>query len=482
MSRFVFILFFWVSFISAGQTKFFKLYTDNGDDFGEGIVQLEDSSYMITGSSSSFTNGPSEAFLLKIDSLGNYLWSNHYGGSETEMGRRVMYAPNDGFYVAGMTNSYGAGAYDFYLFKTDLNGSLIWEKTYGGSGWDRVNDALLTSDNGIIMVGENASNITDNKDIYIVKTDLNGDTLWTKTIGGNGEDYASSVIQYNDSLLGIGGTVYVEDSLLQKACLISIHNNGTLQWLDTIGDNGNFWVEDVCFYNDEIFFIGGKEGPTTNDIDQLHGKKSLSSGLFSFDNALGGSGDRISENIIYDTTTSYLKVGFTYLDQFSIDNSIDFALRRYNTSLILTPGNVISLPYPGIDRTNQIISTNDGGMILVGRTDSQYTSYHHVFVAKIGPGDAAPNSTVPHDENPLVSVININTNPLPVLFPNPTNGYLSISNLNNCDEIRILNVYGEVVLEAKSCKNIDVSTLPTGIYFVDLNIDGNKSKLKFIKE
>ena len=159
--RTLILLFLLNSFYSVyGQINFFNLYTDNGDDFGEGIVQLEDSSFVITGSSSSFGWGSTDAFLLKIDSLGNYLWSKNYGGPESDGGRRVMYNPGDGFYVAGTTNSYGNGAYDFYLFKTDLSGNLIWERTYGGSGWERMNDAVLTNDGGIIMVGEKSSNST----------------------------------------------------------------------------------------------------------------------------------------------------------------------------------------------------------------------------------------------------------------------------------------------------------------------------------
>ena len=128
---------------SYGQINFFKLYSDAGDDYGEGIVQLNDSSYAVTGSSSSFFGSGSEAFLMKIDSAGNYLWSNHYGGPETDVGRRVLYKENVGFYIAGHTNSYGNGGYDFYLVKTDESGNLEWEKSYGKFGLCRLHVVLL---------------------------------------------------------------------------------------------------------------------------------------------------------------------------------------------------------------------------------------------------------------------------------------------------------------------------------------------------
>ncbi|NBU90695.1 MAG: hypothetical protein EBS12_04520, partial [Flavobacteriia bacterium] len=124
------------------QNNFFKMYSGSGYDRGEGIVQLEDSSYAITGSSSSWGES-SQAFLLKIDTAGNYLWSQSYGGAESEAGKRVLYNADLGFYIAGFSNSFGSGDFDAYLVKTDLNGNKLWEKTYGKpSNWERINDAI----------------------------------------------------------------------------------------------------------------------------------------------------------------------------------------------------------------------------------------------------------------------------------------------------------------------------------------------------
>ena len=96
------------------QISFYKLFTNNGADFGQGITQLEDSSYVITGSSSSFINGPSQAFLMRIDSMGNYMWSNHYGGAEIESGRRVLYTKNFGYFICDSTQR---GPYYVYTSK-----------------------------------------------------------------------------------------------------------------------------------------------------------------------------------------------------------------------------------------------------------------------------------------------------------------------------------------------------------------------------
>ena len=100
------------------------------------------------------------------------MWSNNYGGPESESGRRVLYKKNFGFFICGFTNSIGSGGFDNYLAKVDELGNLEWEKAYGGEGWEKVHDAALTKDTGVIMVGETSSNFSDNQDIYIVRTDI----------------------------------------------------------------------------------------------------------------------------------------------------------------------------------------------------------------------------------------------------------------------------------------------------------------------
>ena len=103
-----------------------------------------------------------------------------------------MYNADLGFYIAGFSNSFGAGDFDAYLVKTDLNGNKLWEKTYGKpSNWERINDAIWTKDSTILMVGEIQATNGAASDILIIHADKNGDTLWTKTFGSIGEDRAN---------------------------------------------------------------------------------------------------------------------------------------------------------------------------------------------------------------------------------------------------------------------------------------------------
>jgi len=112
------ILFFvFLGFSSEAQIKFYKVYSDNGNDFGESIVQLADSSYTVVGRSSSFGYGPSQAFMMHLDSLGNREWAKSFGGLETDGAKKVLHIENKGYWVSGFTNSFGGNDYDFYCLK-----------------------------------------------------------------------------------------------------------------------------------------------------------------------------------------------------------------------------------------------------------------------------------------------------------------------------------------------------------------------------
>ena len=242
------ILFFCASACAFGHISFFKQFSNNGYDYGEGIVQTEDSSYLITGSSSSFGDGPAQAFLLKVDSLGNFKWSNNYGGIESDGGRRVMYIAGDGILIAGYTNSFGNGAYDFYLTKTDLSGIQLWEKSYGTAGWEKVNDAALTRDSGVIMIGETLNTSDGESDVFIVRTDKNGVELWSQQIGGLGSDKAKCIEPIDDSTFVIGGSDFVADSNMQKGLALKIEDNGNIWWQDTLGVKGAYEIMDTIIW------------------------------------------------------------------------------------------------------------------------------------------------------------------------------------------------------------------------------------------
>ena len=242
-----------------GQSTFYKVYSGLGYDIGEGVAELPDSSFVVTGSSTSW-EGSSQVYFMKIDSAGTRQWTKHYGGPESDGASRVLFNEDLGLYAIGYTNSIGFGDYNGLVVKTDGNGNEEWQKIYGQpTAWEFLNDAVFAADSSIVMVGESQSLLDGDKDIYIVRITPIGDTLWTKTISNPGPDHATSITVVQDSLFIIGGSFYCEDSLAQKGFVMKMNKEGSILWMDTVGNySGDYTIEDVSVSTDKINAVGAR--------------------------------------------------------------------------------------------------------------------------------------------------------------------------------------------------------------------------------
>src|SRR5713101_4504904 len=133
---------------SHGQTGFQRTYGGAGDDGGLSVQQTSDGGYIITGVTGSFGAGGSNVYLIKTNSLGDTLWTRTYGGSSADFGYSVEETSDSGFIIAGSTQSFGAGFSDVYLIKTNSLGDSLWTRTYGDSSRDQGLSVQQTSETG----------------------------------------------------------------------------------------------------------------------------------------------------------------------------------------------------------------------------------------------------------------------------------------------------------------------------------------------
>jgi hypothetical protein len=158
-----------------------------------------------------------------------------YGGTGNDNARSVQQTSDGGYIVAGYTRSFGAGSDDIFLMKTDANGNLQWAKTYGGTYWDYAYSVQQTSDGGYIVAGYTYSFGAGGDDIFLIKTDANRNISWAKTYGGTDEDRAYSVRQTSDGGYIVAGYTHSFGAGGQDFFLIKTDANGNLQWAKTYG-------------------------------------------------------------------------------------------------------------------------------------------------------------------------------------------------------------------------------------------------------
>ncbi|PCH95984.1 MAG: hypothetical protein COB85_04095 [Bacteroidetes bacterium] len=180
--------------ISVPQIMFQKTFGGDSTDYAHSIRQTTDGGYIIIGQTISFGAGDWDFYLIKTDANGDTLWTKSYGGDTLDIGYSVQQTIDGGYIIAGETRSFGSGYSDFYVIKTDLDGDTLWTKTYGGSlSSDYGVSIQQTSDGGYIITGNTGAYGAGQNDAYLIRINSMGDTLWTKTYGGTGQDFGNYV-------------------------------------------------------------------------------------------------------------------------------------------------------------------------------------------------------------------------------------------------------------------------------------------------
>jgi hypothetical protein len=478
----VLIVFLHVVFLSLSQDKFFKVYTNNGYDKAEGIVQLTDSSYLITGTSSSFEDAPTNAFILKIDKFGSFVWSKSYGGTESDWGKRIFHVPNDGIYVMGHSNSYG-NAFNFYAFKTNENGDLLWEKNYGGTRIEFLNDAIMLPDTSFILVGESTSTNNEVENALIIRIDKFGDELWSIELGGDHYDVARSVVLLDENTFFVSGELYVDEFSTQKAFITRMNKDGNIEWTKTYGVDAKHVIMDMTQYNNQLYAVGYKQ-------DSHDANKHL---FLMISDADGNQNQYLTEtnhNYYYKCISNYGSEGKFYITQQYISASFslfpegeDYYLYRYNQGLwwdfaYVNPSAI------GQDQANQIIPTSDGGAIAVGFNTNFSTGGNGATVLKIGPNDDFPPSYVPPIFENIVSTNSIAEIQGLSVFPNPFQHEILIKNENGIEiNYQFFDSMGRILEQGSSSQNFTLSnfSVQQGVYMLEISSNDTKSVYRLLK-
>ena len=190
---------------TSGNRQWQKTLGGSSRDEGYSVQQTADGGYIIAGRTQSFGSGGWDVYLIKTDGNGNEQWHKTFGGTADDGGYSVQQADDGGYIIAGTTSSFGAGLNDVYLIKTDDNGNEQWHKTFGGTADDGGYSVQQTSDGGFILTGYSYSFGGGGWDVYLIKTDGNGNEQWHKTFGGAYYNCGYSVRQTRDGGYIIGG-------------------------------------------------------------------------------------------------------------------------------------------------------------------------------------------------------------------------------------------------------------------------------------
>jgi len=480
----VFSLLLVCSLESKGQIAFYRVFGGKGYDKAEGVAQLPDSSYIITGSSSSFEDAPSQAFLLKLNKQGYHVWSKEYGGAEFEEGRRVLFVPNYGYYIVGTSSSNGTGGFDGYVVFTDLAGNQQWEKWYNNGGWERFHDALLLPDTSIIMLGETDANPEQTEDQYFVRIDKDGNEIWNHQQGGVGVDYFNKGVIVTDTTFAVVGTGYLADSLKSKAYIGYYHMDGSLLWDTLTGSNGEYILNDIQLVSNQLKCVGEGTKVGKTDTDNYHIFFTTSGSYLSNDDGYSQYPSRYTGFVNYTAPPGdrYFVVTQGNDPQYSYAGGEDFVINCFYPAFFWA-GYGGGYNATGQDQMNQIIQTNDGYAVLVGyHTDPGFSSGgSSLFIVKLGNDNAFPAASVPTIYS-ILKVEDLENNPDISIYPNPFTESLQVESTASLETIKIYDLTGvQMYSSSVPVSSIETISWEKGAYIIRCLSNGVWSSKKLVK-
>ena len=298
---------FWVSKLdSSGAIIWEYSFGFAGSDTPYSIIQTNDNGYLLSGVLDvSASNGQGDRklilsrhaggdfWVIKLNASGVKQWSNYYGGSFTDTAYDAIQTEDDGYIIIGSSDSddvditNNLGSYDFWILKISATGTLVWEKSFGGSEIDEAYGISQAADGNYLIVGDTRSNdldISQNNgaaDLWIIKITPEGTLLWEKTLGGSSFDVGRSVSKTQDNGFLIAGSSRSTDGSLTSnkgqndAWIIKINSSGNLVWQKTIGGSNVDFFYDAVELNDQTIIAVGDSNSSNEDIFNNNGFADL---------------------------------------------------------------------------------------------------------------------------------------------------------------------------------------------------------------
>ncbi|UCE67082.1 MAG: T9SS type A sorting domain-containing protein [Candidatus Zixiibacteriota bacterium] len=456
-----------------------RTYGSTYSDFGYSIAAAKRDGFIVTGKMYDDSAGSTQLCLLRCENNGDTLWLRTYGGNGLDCGNSVQFTMDSGYVATGETNSFGAGYNDVYLVKTDGYGDTLWTATFGGPEYDRGNSIIQIDDGGYAIVGATESFGYGQMDVYLIRTDHEGNLLWQRTFGGDDIDYGECIQHSNDGGFIISGSTRSFSGMWNDVYLIKTDIDGNMQWQRTYG----LYEREVGFSVKQTFdggYIIAGSMMTYGNLKDIYVIKTDANGDTVWTRILGGPDEDIAYSVIQSPDGSYFITGFTYSYGFGASDIFLLHVGQY--------GDMLGMRTYGGDRTDigySIVESDPGEFIIAGATWSFGSGPYHadLYIVKVRP------FFTDIDNNELLQQpfsINVFNN-----YPNPFNAKTTIEFALAAPgdvELTIYDITGAKVKELVSAHMVagkhsvewDASGCGSGTYFAKITTGIGSKTLKMV--
>ena len=465
--------------------------------------QTPDGGYIVTGLSNSedgdiFVNhGGNDFWVTKLDVDGVIQWSNSFGGTKNDEAYFITITSDGGYIVAGLSYSDNGdatvnhGDADYWIVKINNIGNLQWQKSYGGSGYDKINSIEETSDGGYIVAGYSGStdgDVTGNhgkNDYWILKIQSDGAISWQKSLGGSDNEKAYSVKETADGgYIVFGFTGSMDGDITNNHggfdyWVTKINSIGNLEWQKTYGGTQSD-IGAVIALDVDGYILTGQSESYDGDATFNNGGYDYWTLKIDFDGSIlwqksyGGSADDIAYSVGKTTGNGYVISG--YSESNNGDVTGNHGMNDVWVVKLHSDGSFnweLSLGGSTTDGSAFIEQTADGGYIATctaNSIDGDVTGNHGGFdywIVKLD-ADLATSLTSVQSKNSQI-------------YPNPFQDFIVLP--HDTKNYEITNEFGKVISNKVFNNMVNTEELPPGVYFAEITLkDGSKTVAKLIKQ
>jgi hypothetical protein len=324
-----------------------KIYGGNGNDYGYSIIKTTDGGYLLSGRTTSnngditTTKGGIDMWVAKLDAAGAISWQKSFGGSSDEYSVAAAATPDGGYVLTGYTLSNNTGdvsanhgSTDFWIIKINATGSLLWQKTLGGTGDDRPNAIAVTTESKIAVAGFTNSNNGDvsgnhgGQDAWIALLDnATGNLLLKKALGGNGDENGKALAPAPDGGLYLGGNSSSNsngDVGPSKGntdfWLLQLDKNLSIVWKNNLGGTNNEDLNALAVGpNNTLVAAGSTKSNNSGDVGTSSGSEDMwiikinaATGALLSQKVLGGNAVDVAKGLVVRPNGTIAVAGYTY--------------------------------------------------------------------------------------------------------------------------------------------------------------------------
>lgn len=361
--------------VASANKTFEKTFGGESEDLANSIAIQENALYIL-GQSKSFNDANGDHYLIKLNVDGNLIFEKTYGGNSTEVGTKILPSNDGNFILVGTTESIGNGKKDIHVLKVDRDGNVLWEKSFGGVLDDAPNDIIETTHSEFCIAATTQSFGAGSRDMYLIWMDQNGNLVREKTFGGSDMDGSSALIEIENNQLMLYGYTRNFGANGRDLYLMKLTAQGDSLWSKRYGGIGYEASQGFAQTSSGGFLMNGH----SSSIDPLHNMYAVevdSNGNVLWENNYGGDAHDGGEDLLINKEGHYVFMA----------RSMSFGNGDRNIYLVTTApsGNPISEKVIGASQNDwgEDIIEFDSFYFIVGHSNSFGAGDNDVYVVKL---------------------------------------------------------------------------------------------------